>query len=1314
MLPLVRYLVLFLLSISLGTSLANDWPMWRHDGHRSAVSSEQLPESLELHWSLDLGARQQAWEDPLNKDLLAYDRSFEPIVMEGRLFLGFSDSDKLVAFEASSGGKLWTFYTEGPVRLPPVGWQGHVYFCSDDGYLYCVRATDGELAWKFRGGPNARHALGNRRLVSAWPARGGPVIRDGTVYFAASIWPFMGTFIYALDASPLPLEPQSRVRWVNDQTGSQYIKQPHSASSFAGVGPQGALVATDEYLLVPGGRTVPAVFERRTGKFIHFEINAGGKGTGGSFVAADEKHFFVHTRLSGTREFDLKTGVKTAFQPGEPVLAGESLYSAEFLDEKNPVVRAYDDKRNVVWELPVDGRGDLILAGDELIAGAKGTITFIRLAKGEQAATVSKQIAVDGEVARLLVADGKLFVVTLAGQIMALGARESSEHLVRVDVQDSVLPIQPPQADTTQFALSLKGESLEGYGFWFGRADDLRVKSLAMAGHFMQLAVVDNDPRRVLALQRELDREKLLGRVTVHCAALDQFLAPPYVAQHVFVGPEVVDGRNESLVKLLYQSVRPYGGKLHLLRGKEDGLRTWVTNTKLEQGVIAEREHGIVVHREGPLPGAADWTHQYGDIANTLKSNDSRVKLPLGILWFGGNSNEDVLPRHGHGPPEQVVGGRLFIQGINSLSARDVYTGRVLWRREFQDLGTFDVYYDQSYENVPLDPKYNQLHIPGANGRGTNYVVTEDRIYILEGSVCHVLDPVTGNSLSKITLPPDPSGEAPQWGYIGVYKDVLLAGLGFANYGNRLGLVFEKDHELKPNKAGFGSKSLNRAASLGLAAFDRYSGQLLWRVRANHSFWHNGIVAGGDRVYCLDRNPSQVEEAMLRRGLSLPTTYRIVALNIKTGLVQWETKEDIFGSWLSYSEKHDLLLQAGAQLSDRLATEVGKGMTVFRGSDGTVKWSKLDLKYAGPCILHNDLIITNIASNSVSAGAYDLLTGIRIQIKNPLTGKEQPWSLVRTYGCNSMIASEHTLTFRSGAAGFCDLSSDSGTGNLGGFKSGCTSNLVVANGVLNAPDYTRTCSCAYQNQASLALVPMPDVEVWTVDTMATAASVDQSIRELAVNFGAPGDRRDESRRLWLEYPIQSGDAPGIQIATNPEAHVFRQHATTMTHTDLPWVCSSGLEGITELKIGMVLGGQIIQEKKAVASDEDDEDAKKQVTKPTVKVAATAAAPKPVVKPKEAEKVKVPAKPTRQLSPASYTVKLYFASPPQLKHPCQFSVLAQGKTVIENITLDPLGTPDQTYAVHTLENVTIATSLELKFVPKLGKPVINGIEVVRND
>ena len=68
-------------------------------------------------------------------------------------------------------------------------------------------------------------------------------------------------------------------------------------------------------------------------------------------------------------------------------------------------------------------------------------------------------------------------------------------------------------------------------------------------------------------------------------------------------------------------------------------------------------------------------------------------------------------PRHGHGPPEQIVGGRLFIEGMD-LSARDVYTGRVLWKRELPHLDNYGVYYDDTYKDTPLDTAYNQIHIP--------------------------------------------------------------------------------------------------------------------------------------------------------------------------------------------------------------------------------------------------------------------------------------------------------------------------------------------------------------------------------------------------------------------------------------------------------------------------------------------------------------------------------------------------------------------------------------------------------------------------
>ena len=149
------------------SAIADDWPMWRFDANRSAASTNSLPDHFNLLWKRKFAARQQAWDDPLNLDLMSYDRQFEPIVLDGRLLMGFNDQNKLVAFDANNGTELWTSYAEAPVRLPPAGWKDRVFFCSDDGFLYCVEVATGKLLWKFRGAPNAQHAIGNRRLTSS-------------------------------------------------------------------------------------------------------------------------------------------------------------------------------------------------------------------------------------------------------------------------------------------------------------------------------------------------------------------------------------------------------------------------------------------------------------------------------------------------------------------------------------------------------------------------------------------------------------------------------------------------------------------------------------------------------------------------------------------------------------------------------------------------------------------------------------------------------------------------------------------------------------------------------------------------------------------------------------------------------------------------------------------------------------------------------------------------------------------------------------------------------------------------------------------
>jgi outer membrane protein assembly factor BamB len=1123
--------ILFVLSTNT-FSQHHDWPMWRYDASRSAATPEQLPEKLHLQWVAEYSPRVPVWDDPLNQNLMQFDRIFEPIVAGNRLFLGFNDQDKVVALDLNTGKELWHFFADGPVRLPLAYNKDKLYFTGDDGYCYCLNADNGHLVWKKLLAPSENKLLGNKRMISMWPARGGIAIRDNIIYTAASIFPMMGTFIYALDA-----ETGNEI-WRNEGTGSNYILQPHRSPAFADVAPQGSFTLSGNVLLVAGGRSVPAAFNATTGEELYYHLSASGK-TGGAFTFANDRVFFNHHRERTVQMYNSETGNKINTPTGEyPVIENRMVY----FSGKN-IRAAYVNDTNAlttVWQTDISATNDLVKAGDCLYAADSSGITAIKVATGEKLWTIPSEKNIE----RLVASNGKLVAVTTDGSIMVYG----SGHVQKVAIHSVTAKKLKGKSKVADAIINQSGIS-DGYAAVFGTKDIKLLNSL-IVNTSLNIVAYESDPARIAFMREYFNRAGIpCERISFLEYKSGNIPLPQYYASLTIINDQAyLNDFDKELVSSIYESTRPYGGKIWV-RTREHARLLEVVNSLGLFGAesTAGKEYAMIT-RSGPLKGSASWTHNYGNIANTIKSDDQAVMAPLGILWFGGNSNMDVLPRHGHGPSEQVIDGRLVIQGINSISARDVYTGRVLWKKVFENLkdDSWKVYYDESYdEDAPLDTKYNQVHLPGANARGTNFIVTKEYVYVIEGNRCHLLDIKTGDVVKTFE-----SGEenTQKFAYIGIYDDYLILGNNFTEYPDVEPDATEKSNPLFEN--------YDLTASRELIVLDRFTGERKWQLSSNHGFIHNSVIAGDDMLFCLDKLPQNLETRLRRRGQEVPEGSRLLYLDMKSGKILHEETSEIFGTWLGYSAEHRLLLQATRPSRDMLNGESGRRMIAYNADTRKPYWDKA-IVYSNPPIIANDKIYTE-------GEGFHLLTGEPLMEKDPITGEELRWKYKREYGCNYIIASEHLLTFRSASAGFVNLNAFEGTASLGGFKSGCSASLVVADGVLNSPDYTRTCQCPYQNQTSLAFVHMPWMNYWTNSNYSWNG---KRIRNLGLNLNAPGDRTSSDDMLWIDFPNVGGADAGIGIKIDTlDFYKIRKEPVSVSSESTPWISASAVGGLRSLEI----------------------------------------------------------------------------------------------------------------------------------------------------
>ncbi|MCX5683449.1 MAG: PQQ-binding-like beta-propeller repeat protein, partial [Planctomycetota bacterium] len=154
--------------VEAAAAAADEWPTYRHDAARSGVAKTAVPTDLK-----------RVWEAPLGGKLSSV------VVAGGKVFVAAIDRHTVHALDAGSGKAAWSFTAGGRIDSPPTIWQGRVLFGSADGWVYCLRADDGRLIWRFRGGPVDRRLMAYEQLESAWPVSGAVLVQGDAVYCIA-------------------------------------------------------------------------------------------------------------------------------------------------------------------------------------------------------------------------------------------------------------------------------------------------------------------------------------------------------------------------------------------------------------------------------------------------------------------------------------------------------------------------------------------------------------------------------------------------------------------------------------------------------------------------------------------------------------------------------------------------------------------------------------------------------------------------------------------------------------------------------------------------------------------------------------------------------------------------------------------------------------------------------------------------------------------------------------------------------------------------------------------------------------------------
>jgi outer membrane protein assembly factor BamB len=1299
-----RYLIAALMPALLaGIACADDWPTYLHNNSRTGATAEGLRTPLKVAWIYSSpsvpqvawpGAKGREFEGKQVGDRMVFDESYAVAAAGGRAYFGSSVDHQLYCVDVASGKTEWTFPAGASIRLAPTVWNKKVYFGSDDGYAYCVEAANGKLVWKIRPSLEDSWLLGRGEMISRWPVRTGVMVDGGIAFFGAGIFPHEDIYLYA----------------VNADDGSVIWKRDNISEADAGrneLSPQGYLLAGETYLFVPSGRSLPAAIDRKSGAWA-FKPTPSHKREGGGVIggtrallshgqlfASGVNHVLAMSEKSGQTGFGWFTGRQMVVSGKWGYLANnERLVKIDLeeyavasrdrqtmrapLNELYRSLRLADDtsraaaqakfdalkekmdvteSAGVLWQTRNALGSSLVVTGNLVVAGGNGRVAAFDEQTGEEVWGA----AVDGDASNLSVAGGRLFVSTGEGKVYCF-APEAGPQPVAVDAPIDRDPY-PRDEWTERYRMAAKemlsrSGAARGYCLVVGAEEGRLAFELARQSG-LKIYGIEPDEAKAAKARAALLSAGLYGhRVVIHDRDAGEIPYSNFFANLIVSDSMLRTGQLPGDPEKVVRHLKPMGGTV-CLNDEQGGARDWLERMGLgKDGVIAASGEWITLSR-GALPGAGSWTHLYGEPGNTASSQDTRIKGGLGVLWYGDPGIGEMVNRHDGAMGPLAVNGRLFVQGETSVMAYDAYNGQHLWTRDNKGAIRIGV--------------FNNFN-PG------NLVASDDALFVMIRDRCIELDAATGEVRRDHGLPAIKDPKSHEWGYV-AYSDGVLFGTATVR------------KEILKRLQRRGRATIDTTD--GIFAIDVKTGKHLWTYEGG-SISHHTVALGPGRVYFVDSTISSEERAVLlsqdktelkklegaeaveaERAAKSRDVRRVVALDARTGAKVWSQAVDVTdcseigvgGGQLTLMYQNDVLVLCGANANGHywkqfLAGEFARRRLVcISAGDGHQLWAK-DANYRNrPIIIENRIF--------AEPWAFDLYTGAQQLRESPLTGEQEPWSIVRPgHHCGMLVGAPNMLMFRSGYTGFYNLENDEGTRHFAGHRLGCWINAIPANGLVMIPEASAGCVCLFSLASTITLEPREARHPWTIFSSVGATT---PVKQIHLNMAAPGDRRDARGTIWLAYPRpRIGPDTGLDLKLDLNGTLLpggrfesqSELSTPIAATQTPWLYTSAARGLAKFSVPL-LG--------------------------------------------------------EQDAPATYTVRLHFAEFNETVKPGTrvFDVKLQGRMVLEGIDI-AAAAGSRVALVREVAGVAVTHDLAVELVPRAEKPtseqmpLLSALEVARED